>query len=71
MQDQSTIQQQPEKLYTCVMKCAICLKQLGTQKHVPHRQFSGEPVRWSTVRADYKACVEHPNYGFIVEWEPE
>jgi hypothetical protein len=63
--------QPDENLFTCTMKCAMCLKTLGSQKHIPHTPFSGEPVRWSTVKANYTPCAEHPNYGFMVEWSPE
>lgn len=65
------VPEQEERLYTYTMKCVICVKTLGVQKHVLHRQCSGEYVRWSTVKANYTPCSEHPDHGFIVEWSPE
>jgi hypothetical protein len=68
----TTPQLQPgEGFYTCTMVCALCSRVLGKQKNVLHNRFSGEPVKWSTVKADYKPCPEHPNSGFSVEWSPE
>jgi hypothetical protein len=57
---------QPEKLFTCVMKCAHCLKEIGRQKHMTRDQRLSSPIR-----TGYKPCSEHPNYGFVIELTPE
>lgn len=53
------------KLYTCRVKCAICMKLLGEGHHL---------VKELRPNIPRKACLEHPDtekYGFVLEWEPE
>jgi len=53
------------RLYTCRMKCAICMKTLGVATHVE---------KSSGVRIDYNECVMHrplSRYGSVLEWDPE
>lgn len=64
-QNPSEIPQKPEKLFTCVMKCAHCLKEIGRQEHITRTQ------RLSANKAGYRPCDEHPNYGFVTELIPE
>jgi hypothetical protein len=53
------------KLYTCVMKCAICLRELGVAYHV---------LKTPGVRIDFSDCPLHKplsRYGSLLEWSPE
>jgi hypothetical protein len=52
-----------EKLYNYVMKCAHCLRILYIKKGVAKTVG----IR---VGPDYKGCPEHPDKGFLIEWEP-
>jgi len=52
-----------EKLYDCVLKCSHCLRVLYHKKRVPK-------TLGIKVGTDYKGCPEHPNKGFLIEWEP-
>ncbi len=53
------------KLFTCILKCAHCLKEIGRQAHMTRTQHI------SVARSSYKPCNEHPNYGFVTELIPE
>jgi len=56
------MENQEPKLYTCIMKCAMCLRELGVAYHVP---------KTPGTRMEHKECPDHKPLEFVLEWQAE